>query len=639
VKRLQLKRPASAPALRKPGWIVEVALRTPVAHLDNEFSYFLDLDLGESVNLGSIVRIPFAGGKTFGFVTGKRGYDENRDKTSKLKFVEKKIGSYEWFNPRALERFRRIAESYGVSLFTILNLAIPNNAVKTVKLSENEFEKNRIDPRHLRYLRSIYGTEWEKEDKSILQVGPGVLWERIAASLILSDPSRTLVLVPTESHIDLLQRALELAQIQGLAIYSSTRGAEQLTITYQSALAQKLRCLVGVRSAALLPFNPERIIILEPFDKNYLERRAPYYRADDALLLEETKTIFLVHAPSIQNIASGIKTFKDKEVFERNRARVFSLSEDDLVSTLRREINQGKTTILLSVNDKNFSSALICNFCKNRAHCSCGFPFVQLNRSGAPFCSKCNKFEEPFLCKYCASTQLSAVRSGAKKWESILGSNIKKTRIILSNSLAPKREILCSSESEPLIAIATRSMEPRILLEDGSYRGYDVVFILGALQSINNYNFRDVDEFRNRAAAIRALLRVKSGAVGNTYIDLPVDHAEFKALANGDYSLFLQSEIEERQKFNLPPYSVIAEIKGSEDVLVRLREFLSKDKIFLSASSRIYEISGRDHECRMMLQVAREDRVTLLALLAKLLKLRSSRSLPLFKYRLDPDSL
>lgn len=637
MRKLQLKNPTGA--LRKPSWVVEVALRTPVAHLDKEYSYCLDEDLGKTVCLGSMVRIPFAGGSTFGFVTEKRAFDEIADKAFTLKFVEKKLGHCDWFDTEALRRFRRIAESYGVSLFTILNLAIPKSVLKMKATFPEQAQPFHLEPQHLRYIKSIYGDDWQKEANVVLQVGPGALWERIAASLLLSDSAKTLLLVPTENHLDVLAKVLQPAQIPGLAFYSSSKGADELAATYQAALTQKLRSLIGLRSAALLPFNAERVIVLEPFDRNYQERRAPYYRADDTKLWEVKQKIFLVHAPSIQILASKVKIFKNREVFERNRSRVFSITEDNLIETLRREIKQGKEVFLLSVNDKSYSSALLCNFCKNRAHCSCGFPFAQLSRSGKPFCSKCNRYEDNFACRHCGSIQLVAIRSGGRKWESLLGSNIKGSRIILSNSFAPKREIVWTSDNEPLIVIATRGMEPRILNQDGSYRGYDSVAILGALQSFNNHNFRDVDEFRNKVAAIRSLLRIKQDTVGNTYIDIPNDHSELKSLASGDYSQFLAGEIKERKELNLPPYSIIAEIKGSEEVLLRLKEFLRKEDIFSTISSQIYEISGHDEECTMMLQVAREDRVALLSLLSKLLKLRSSKSLPLFKYRLDPESL
>lgn len=635
MKPLKLKNPP-APGLRSStshscSRIASVSVKVPVPHLEGEYSYLVPDHL--NIGLGSLVRIPFGSQKTTGFVTELIDIaQQDQGKSHELKEIEKVVNNHRWFDPGLLERSRRISSLYGGSLHSILNLAVPRKAPEG-KLQKGIFEGViAVQEKHQRFVADYFGTSWLKSRQMGLILTPGILWERIIASLLASDSKSTLVLIPQESLINRLIVALREIGISDVAVLHSSRTESERAELHQLLLQGRVKVLIGTRSAALAPFRPERVIVLDAGDSNYRERRHPYFRVDEMAMWQECQHYLAVnHAPTMEMLASGMTLAYSRKRFLTAR-NVRSVNSSELVKTIAKLIPpRSKSNILVSINDRSFVSSMLCALCKNVLRCDCGFPMRMRERGGHLECSRCAKVILTPRCKHCHGEKFLSYKGGAEKWALTLGKSISGSTVMLSNSDSYKPEIR-QSDSGALIVLATHGCEPIIVDESGRASGYQLIALIGGNGLFNSPSFTSHEESRVRWGRALGLLSPKDGVV---LADLDAGHPEFRAIRSGEYSQSLAESLKERRNLNLPPFSVVAEIRGEPSVLSRLRTNLEGDRLFAEKASFIFPIQ----ESKFLVKVSRNRRFELLQLLQGVIRLRSSKRLSPISFILEPDYL
>lgn len=646
MKPLRLKNPKTPRSPSTAGFnqLAMVAVATPVPHLDGEYSYLTTSD----ARLGSLVKVPFGNKETLGFITSIEDKNEAEILTpsGKLKNITKIIGDQVWFNSQSLARYRKLAENYGVGLFTVLNLAIP---IKTnVKMSKVKYSPDLdISKIHQDFLTSRFGSDWTKPARKTLLIPPLQLWEELLISILMSKKSSTLILLPTERSIGRLQSRLRALGLVNPAILSSDTKIGERADIFQKILKKELSTVIGTRSAALAPFNPERVIILDSGDLNYREKRSPYHRVDSADFWQNSEEIiFLSHAPTLELMADGMPIFQDKEFAQILNQRILTTSTEKLVANIKRNIiGDKKPAILISINDVNFSSSLICSKCRNRLRCECGSPLVLKHLKGSLFCSNCQVEKNPFLCSYCSHGSFLTLKAGGEKWALTLSKNIKDSKIILSNNTSSKEEI-SHNGIETVFVIATQGSEPLVFSEDGQYLGYDFVVILGGDYGFNLPSLNAVEELRVKWSRILSLANRNISYKYKAIVELDSMHVEFRRLVGRSLDDLYREPLLERKTLALPPYTSFCEIEGSFDALSQVRELLLKDSLFLKPGSLLYPVrqvdgseSNDKSNFRLLMKVESIDRIEIAALIQQLIRLRSAKRLSALKFRMDPDYL
>lgn len=635
MKPLKLKNPSApgvAPAItRSCNRIASVAVKVPVPHLEGEYSYLVPAQMELAV--GSMVKVPFGSQTTTGYVTEIFALpSQEQSSAHQLKVIEKIENKHQWFESGLLDRSRRIASLYGGSLNGILNLAIPRRSPTNKSATQVLEGLIPAKDNHRRFLADTFGTNWMKASQAALILTPAMLWERVIASLLSSESMSTLVLIPQESLIDRLLLALKKVGLSNVAVIHSSRAESERAHLHQLILRGSVKVLVGTRSAALAPFQPDRVVVLDMGDLNYRERRHPYFRVDEPLIWQGCKQFIAVnHAPTMEMLASGIAlSYPRKRLVALRDFR--SKDSTEMVKAISTSISaNAKSNILVSINDRSFVSSMLCARCKNILRCDCGFAIGLKQRDADPQCSRCAKRQVTPRCKHCQGDKFLSYKGGAEKWALTLGKSIPKSRVVLSNADTFKAEIV-QSKSGAQIVLATHGCEPLIVDDSGQSTGYQIVALIGGNGLFNSPSFAIQEETRMRWARALGLLSPENGIV---LADLDQAHPEFRAMRSGDHTRHLGDWLKERRSLNLPPYSCIAEIRGEVSALTKLRASLAEDRLFKDKRGVIFPVQ----DSLFLVKVPRRDRFELLQLLQGVIRIRSSKRLSPISFIVEPDYL
>ena len=612
--------------------VVEVSVAAPVPHLDGIYSYRND---GLSLQVGSVVRVPFGGTETHGFVVALR---PEHPQDSTLKRISKVLHEEPLFTQVSLDRYRNIAERHGASLFSILTYAVPSWSSRG---SSGSPDSEVIDPipqasmKDRKYLSDIFGDLWEgsreasKNARKHLLLPIGIPWERIAVSLFLAKPVPTLILVPTERTLSTLTEALRARHFHSFIALSSGLKKSERAVLHRKLVSTDQRLLIGTRTAALAPFAPQRVLVVDPGDANYMELRNPYLRADEMELWQHVEEVItLSHSRDLATLASGSHYL---EGVNKGRNQFLGTSLEQVISDLKRLIGNDESSlaILVSVTDKNFGNGLICKGCRNRAQCECGFPLRIPGRAATPQCSQCLMKYEAYRCKFCSSSEVVATRAGSQSLALTLAKSIKKSRVHLSNSSEPRTAIEKSKSHD--IVISTHGLEPHVIDGSGSIVGYDIIIMLGGRAAFAGSSLARSDRMRRGWGRLLGLANPRRTRF---LVDLESHHPEFHELKRSRDSLGLDLVLKERMELHLPPFSLLLELSGASEALHQLRDHLLEDSLFVDSSNEIYPVLHG----KMTIKVLADDRTELLNLLQSLTRVRSAKRLPIISYRvIDED--
>ncbi|MFM8841923.1 MAG: hypothetical protein ACKOFU_04320, partial [Actinomycetota bacterium] len=244
--KLKLKSPlVPSPGSEGSEWeIVDVAVDAPVPHLDGIYSY--RAPKGDA-NVGSVVKVPFGQGESYGFVVAQRD-DSSADRG--IKRILALLHDGPLFNADALSRYQRIAADHGSSLFSIISAANPawrsRGASKSPERAQEVLTPSKTDRG---FIERLFGADWARSPVSNLLIPTGVLWDHIAISLFLANPISTLILVPTERSLHFLDESLRKRGVTthvqlSSSMTKSARGAANRAILSDSPLL-----VIGTRSA------------------------------------------------------------------------------------------------------------------------------------------------------------------------------------------------------------------------------------------------------------------------------------------------------------------------------------------------------------------------------------------------------
>lgn len=624
--RLRLKNPiAQDPAHGDiENVLVDVAVDVPAPHLDGLYTYRVPRG---SVAVGSVVKVPFGTGSTEGFVVS---IQEDHGGDPRIKRVQQIVESQGLFDEVSLSRYQRIATLYGASLHNVIALATSSwkpSRRKTPPKEEPVVEQSpSVADRE--FIAKVFGNQWRKESESHLLIPPGILWERIAASIFLSEPVATLILVPTERHLERLRTALIGRDLSDFITFSSSLPKSERSSQFQRLLDRQPLLLIGTRIAALAPFTAQRVIVVDPGDENFVERHSPYFRVDSPDIWSG-QVITLSYGRDLPTLARGVEFIRGKNLGKHTFA---TTTPETLIKDLSVRI-KGLTSpaILISYNDKSFSSALLCATCRNRSVCQCGFPLHIKQRNATASCRKCLRTYQQYQCRFCGGNRLMATKVGGEALATSIAKSIKHSRVIVSTADSPKDDIMRAVQSiGTTVVIATHGLEPRILDPQGRSRGYDLIVILGARAAFASPSLARSDRFRLACSRLLGLINPGSGSI---LVDIDPMHPELLELRSDANGRGVERVLSERLELGLPPYSTLFELYGEDRVLQRLRTTLLADELFKRAENTVFPA----HDGSMMLKVVTKDRQECIRLLVELSRVRSAKRLPRVSFRVEPE--
>ena len=390
--------------------------------------------------IGTLVEVPFGSKKEIG-VIWKNNYSEPKNIRIKdisnetVYSLDKKLIDFiEWFS------------SYNmVPVGLALKMAIggsdkfikfKDNLGKVKKTKKKTYLLNKDQTEALSFLESINN----KFDVSVLQgtTGSGktlVYFERIKK--IIKKNNQALVLLPEIFLTNEFKSRFEDFFGFEPAVWHSKITPKQKRIIWKGIISNKIKLLVGARSALFLPFKKLGIIIVdEEHDTSYKQDEGVIYNARDMAISRanfEKIPIHLVSSvPSVETFKNiqnkkyrHIKILKRYDNYPLPETKIINLNlnklknkfiSNDTISLVKNFLNKGDQ-ILFFINRRGFAPYLVCKKCGYKQICSnCSLYLTFHKLKNKAVCHHC-AFEKEIKgkCKFNGSCEFIMYGPGVEK--------------------------------------------------------------------------------------------------------------------------------------------------------------------------------------------------------------------------------
>ena len=544
------------------------------------------------VKVGDLVEVPFGTKKEIG-VVWKSNYREPQN--IKIKNIEKKL---EYSLNRKFVDFIEWFSSYNmVPIGLVLKMAIggidkfikiKDNFTNVKKTKTKNFKLNEEQNSALRFLEK----NKNNFEVSVLQgtTGSGktlVYFERIKK--IINKDSQALVLLPEIFLTNEFKSRFE--EFFGFepAIWHSKITPKQKRIIWKGILNNRIKILVGARSALLLPFKQLGIIIVdEEHDTSYKQDEGVIYNARDMAItranFEKIPIHLVTSVPSIEtynNICNKkyrhVKIIKRFQDFPLPETKIINLNiskaknkfiANETLNFVKKYLKKGDQ-ILFFLNRRGFAPYIICKKCGHKqicSNCSLYLTFHKLkNKAICHHCSFEKKIENK--CKIEGSCDFLMFGPGVEKIFEELNEIFpnKNIRIFSSDYLKTKektkkffKEI---SENKIDILIGTQMISkgfnfPKlncivVIDADFSGRGYDL--------RTTEKNIQLYHQLSGRAGRFSSESLI-------LYQTLTPQDVTLNELIKNKSEKLLRNELNLREKNKLPPFiRLISIIVSSKD--------------------------------------------------------------------------
>ncbi len=369
-----------------------------------------------SLKIGDLVEIPFGKNKEIGVVWKNKNTEINKNII--IKNISKKIKGYsldqkivnfvEWFSLYNM-----------VPLGLALKMVIGNkdDFIKKVNESFEEIIKkkknyklNNEQKKAFKYLN----LENNKFDVSVLQgtTGSGktlVYFERIKK--IINKNKQALVLLPEIFLTNEFKSRFEDFFGKEPAIWHSKITPKNKRIIWKGIIQNKIKLVVGARSALLLPYKNLGIIVVdEEHDTSYKQDEGVIYNARDMAIsrasFEKIPIHLVTSIPSIEtynNICNKkyrhIKILKRYKDYPLPKTKIVNLNinrikdkflNEETINHVKKFLKK-KEQVLFFINRRGYAPYLICNKCGFKQICSdCSMYLTYHKTKNKAICHHCS---------------------------------------------------------------------------------------------------------------------------------------------------------------------------------------------------------------------------------------------------------
>ncbi len=542
--------------------------------------------------VGDLVEVPFGSKKEIG-VIWKNNYQEpsnlkikNIIKKTEYSIDKSMIDYIEWFSSYNIVPIGLVLKMAigGINKF----LKKEDNQIEPKKTKISLYKLNNEQLEALKFLEKINN----KFDVSVLQgtTGSGktlVYFERIKK--IIQKNKQALVLLPEIFLTNDFK--LRFADFFGYepAVWHSKITPKQKRIIWKGLINNKIKILVGARSALLLPFKNLGIIIVdEEHDASYKQDEGVIYNARDMAIsrasFEKIPIHLVTSVPSIETFKNiynkkyrHIKILKRFDNYPLPNTKIINLKIDkaknkyiahQTTDLVKKYLNNGDQ-VLFFINRRGFAPYLICR--------KCAYKYV---------CSNCSlyltfhKIKNKAICHHCSlEKDLNIKCKKDEKCEFIMyGPGVEKI-YEEAKELFPGKKISIFSSDYLNSKEKTKNM-----FKDIKEKKIDI--LIGTQMISKGFNFPKLNcivvidaDFSGRGYDLRTtekniqLYHQLSGRAGRfsseslvIYQTLDPQDLTLQELIKNHSEKLLRNELLLREKNNLPPFiRLVAVIVSSKD--------------------------------------------------------------------------
>ena len=346
-----------------------------------------------SLKTGDLVEVPFGQNKEIGVVWKNKN---NELKNIKIKDINKKIEDYS-IGPKLVDFVEWFSTYNMVPLGLVLKMTIGNKDNFTKKIDPNfdqikklakKYVLNNEQKKAFKYLDLVNN----KFDVSVLQgtTGSGktlVYFERIKK--IIGKNKQALVLLPEIFLTNEFNSRFKDFFGYEPAIWHSKVTPKNKRIIWKGIIKNKIKLVVGARSALLLPFKDLGIIVVdEEHDTSYKQDDGVIYNARDMAIsrasFEKIPIHLVTSIPSIETYNNiQTKKFRHIKILKRfndyplPKTKIINLNinkikdkfiSDDTINYVNEFLKKNEQ-VLFFINRRGYAPYLICKKCGFKQVC------------------------------------------------------------------------------------------------------------------------------------------------------------------------------------------------------------------------------------------------------------------------------
>ena len=542
--------------------------------------------------IGNLVEVPFGSKKEIGVIWKNNYLEPNNIQIKDIKKIteysinRKLIDFIEWFSSYNMVPIGLVLKMAigGTDKFIKVN----DTLSRSKKTNKKTYLLNQEQRKALKFLEKVNNTF----DVSVLQgtTGSGktlVYFERIKK--IIEKKNQALVLLPEIFLTNDFKTRFEDFFGFEPAIWHSKITPKQKRIIWKGIINNKIKILVGARSALLLPFKKLGIIIVdEEHDTSYKQDEGVIYNARDMAIsranFEKIPIHLITSIPSIETYNNILKKkYRHFKILRRfqdyplPKTKIINLNiekitkkfiANETVELVKKFLDKGEQ-VLFFINRRGYSPFLICKKCGHKKTCpNCSLYLTYHKLKNKAVCHHCSLEKKIAIkCKLGENCEFSMYGPGVEKIyeevEQIFPQ--KKIRIFSSDYLKSKKKTKNFfkeiNEKKIDILIGTQMISkgfnfPKlncivVIDADFSGRGYDLRTTEKNIQLYHQLSGR-AGRFSSESLIIYQTLS-------------PKDVILNELIKNKSEEL-LQNELQIREKNKLPPFTrLVSLIISSKD--------------------------------------------------------------------------
>ncbi|MCP1206183.1 primosomal protein N' [Pantoea sp. B550] len=388
-------------------------------------------------------------------------------------------------------------------------------------------------------------------------------------------------------------------------LHSALNDSERLAV-WLRARRGETAIVIGTRSALFTPLaRPGVIIIDEEHDSSYKQQEGWRYQARDLAVFrahEEDIPIVMGSATPALETLHNVRSGKYRQLDLTKRAgnarpalqQLIDLKGVQLIGGLApgligkiRQHLQADNQVLLFLNRRGFSPALLCHDCGWIAECTRCDRYYTLHQHHRQLrCHHCDSQRPlPNQCPQCGSTHLLPVGVGTEQLEQQLGTlfpGVPVSRIdrdTTSRKGALEQHLADVHRGGARILVGTQ-----MLAKGHHFPDVTLVSLLDVDGALFSADFRAAERF----AQLYTQVAGRAGRAGKQgEVMLQTHHPEhplLQTLLHQGYSAFAQQALLERQAVHLPPWSRHALFRAEDMDNQQAAEFLQQLRNLLEAS-------------------------------------------------------
>jgi primosomal protein N' (replication factor Y) len=609
---------------------------------DQAFTYSVDASL--DLKKGDYVLVPFRSKEIIGVVWEK---DIKAPKNIKIKKIISKI-NFPSLSEKNIEFIKRFSEYNLSSLGMTFKLFFYEKGflslLKNKNLSDYEeyniqnIQKENLSQVQKKSLKEIIkNLEFKKYSTTLIHgvTGSGktlIYFEIIKQAL--KKNAQVLVLLPEIALTKQIAQRFKDYFGAEPALWHSSIGDKKKKIIWKGVSENKIKLVLGARSAIFLPFQDLKLIVIdEEHDSSYKQEEGVSYNARDMSILKasiENFPVLLISAtPSVESYYNS-KNNKYFYVSLNERYKNISLPKIQIVDLVKepaekgkfisnylipkiRKIIEEKNQVLFFLNRRGHSTYIMCYDCKKRLvcpNCSLGLIFHQSSKEA--------------ICHYCDyKTNLIQKCNNNKNCDFIFyGLGIErifeevqllfpeqKIQIFSSDSIHNK-------DSEKIIKDIEDNNIPILVGTQLISKGFHFPSLncIVVVNSDTNFLGSDIRASEKNFQLLQQLSGRAGREENKAVVFLQTNDSNNKilhSLSSSDPKVFYEEELAFRKKANLPPFSKLIsvilsginqfEVMKTAKQLKHSFSAQEKIKIFGPVTAPIFKIRGK-YRVRLLLK-------------------------------------